>query len=184
MRRDSKSGLGAVVAAVLLLTATTAVAERLVYEIDDVSLFSVDIPDGWLVDLDFAQEATEAGVDEPQFRVVEISPGDGSHVWMGLWALPQAETLERAASYITSLRQELFTDVAMSEPAGATVNGMKALTSKGTAKREGEAVELAVALFEPRTGAIVAALYVGEVEAWRAHSAELEAMIGSLEPAD
>jgi len=180
-----KTRLQITAATLLILVAAVGRSQTLVYEHQDQPLFSIEIPNGWLVDLDFAQEARQAGApagEEPELRVVEVSPGDGSHVWLGVWALPDAGTLDEGAAYFASLRQDLFTEVDLSPPATATLHGMSARTSKGTAVRDGEAVELAVALFEPRVGAIVAALYVGEPDAWRMHSEELEAMIESLEP--
>ena len=60
---------------------------------------------------------------------------------------------------------------------------MAARVVSGKALRDGEAVELKMALFEPREGVVATALYVGEPEAWQLHREELEAMAASIKPA-
>ncbi len=177
---------GPMLLSLLAMAATGAVAETLVYEHDEKSLFSIEVPEGWLIDLDFADEARAAGNAEgeaPMFRIVEISPGDGSHIWFGIWALPDVATLDEGLTYLASLEQDLFTDLEASEPVATEFRGMDARTIKGTGVHEGESVELAMALFEPREGSIVTILYVGAPDAWRAHSEALAGMVASLEAA-
>ena len=170
----------------LALGATGAGAQPLVYEHDGQPLFSLQVPEGWQVDLDFSAEAREAGVaegEEPLFEIVEISPGDDSHVWFGVWALADISTLDQGLTYLGSLRGDLFTDLEASEPMATELGGMAARTISGTAKREGESVELAMALFAPRENSVVAILYVGAPDAWRSHEEALAGIMASLEPA-
>lgn len=61
---------------------------------------------------------------------------------------------------------------------------MVAKTFYGTARREGDDVEFAVALFEPRDEVMVVALYVGRPKTWKAHQDDLEAVVDSIKPAD
>ena len=171
----------------LVVAAADAGAQTLIYEHDERPMFSIEVPEGWLVDLDFEDEARAAGGaegEEPMFRVVEISPRDGSHVWLGVWALPQVATLDEGLVYLASLSGDLFTDLEASEPQSTEFRGMAARTLKGTGVHKGESVELAMALFAPREGSIAAILYVGAPDAWRAHAEELAGMVASLEVAN
>lgn len=173
-------GLAAVLAA-------GAHAQTLTYDHEGEPLFSITYPSGWLIDLNFRQEAEEAGAiepgEEPALRVVEARPGDDRHLWVGLWVVPDVASLEEAVDYFASLRQELFTDVELSPIEELELGGMPGRGATGTAKREGESVELRIALFQPRAGVVGAALYVGKPDAWRLYRDELEAMAASIRPA-
>lgn len=170
-----------------LALGTAAQAQTLTYDHEGSPLFSITYPAGWLVDLNFRQEAEEAGTyreGEPlKIRVVEARPGDDRRLWVGTWVVPDATTLDEGVSYIVSLRQDLFTEIEVSDPTEADLGGMRARLASGEALREGEPVELKIALFEPRAGIIAAALYVGEKEAWQLHRDELDAMAASIRPA-
>lgn len=144
-------------------------------------------PDGWIVDTDFVDEAEAAGTykgGEPEIRLVEAMPADGSKLWFGIWIAPRAWTLEEGLEYIASLHGELFTDVESSEPQEANVNGIVAKTFHGRARREGEEVEYAVVLFEPRESVIVVTLYVGRPRTWEKHRVQLTANLDSLGPSE
>jgi hypothetical protein len=184
-RRLSTSAVVGV--ALIALGPIAASGQTLTYDHQGSPLFSVTFPAGWLIDLDFGEEARQAGAYtegvEPALRIVEARPTDGRKVWVGLWAVPEVETLDDGVAYFGSLRQELFTDLELAKPDKAELGGMPARVTRGTARREGEAVELSLALFVPRQGRVAAALYVGAPEAWRAHAAELEKMVASLRPA-
>lgn len=170
----------------LLLLPGLCLAGTLTYSHDGKPLFSITFPDGWIVDTDFVEEAKAAGTymgGEPDLRIIEAMPGDGSKLWFGAWVAPKATTLEEGLEYIASLDGELFTGVESSEPKGAALGDMAAKTFYGTARREGEEVEFAVALFEPRESVIAVALYVGRPQTWEKHHSELTALVDSIEPA-
>ncbi len=116
-------------------------------------------------------------------RIVEVSPGDGGHVWLGLWAVPKSSTLDEAEAYMQSLRTDLFTDIEVEGPTDTEFKGMAARRWRGKGKHEGEKVEFSAALFEALSGVIAAALYVGAEDAWKIYRDELEVMVMSLGPA-
>jgi hypothetical protein len=161
-------------------------AQTLVYEDAGEPLFVVEFPPDWLVDTDFLDEARAAGnVDEagPRLRILEAMPVDGSKLWLGFWVVPRVSTLSEAIDYLASLDAELFTDVERTPPAERTLNGMPAKSLTGTALRQGERVEFAAVLFEPRPQAVAMALYVGRPETWKRNSDALAAIRESLAPA-
>ncbi len=170
----------------LLILPAVSGAETLAYSHDGKPLLSITFPDGWLVDTDYVEDATAAGTykgGEPEIRIVEAMPEDGTRLWIGSWVAPRTSTLEKGLEYAASLDGSLFTDVEATAPEATEVGGMAARTFHGTAKRQGEDVEFAMALLEPRDGVIVVVLYVGEPETWTQHEAELTAIVESLRPA-
>jgi hypothetical protein len=176
-----------VLLAVAWLGATALAREqKFVYNHDGRPLFSFTLPDGWLLDTDYADEARAAGADTsagPEIRIVEAMPGDGTKLWLGAWVVPRASTLDRGLEYVASLDGELFSDIAVSPPRETTIGGMKAMALAGTAKREGEKVELAAVLFESRPGVIAVVLYVGLPDTWSKHRDELQRIVASVQPA-
>lgn len=176
-----------VLLAVAWLGATAAAREQKhVYTHEGRPLFSITLPDRWFLDTDFGEEARAAGVDkggEPDIRIVEAMPGDGTKLWLGAWVVPRASTLERGLEYVTSLDSDLFSDIAVSPAKETQLGGMKARALAGTAKREGEKVELAAVLFEARPGVIAVVLYVGLPDTWIQHRDELERIVASVQPA-
>jgi len=169
----------------LFLVPGLSVAESIDYEHDGSPLFSITFPDGWYVDEDYTAEAKVAGTyegGEPEIRILEAMPGDGTKLWFGIWVAPKATTFGRALEYAASLDGYLFTDVDSTEPKETELSGMPAKTFYGTAQREGEDVEFAAALFEPRDEVIVVALYVGRPQTWETHQEELEAVVDSIAP--
>lgn len=160
--------------------------DEFVYQHEGRPLFSITLPDGWFLDTDFADEARAAGADENApsgIRIVEAMPGDGTKLWLGAWVVPRASTLERGLDYVASLDGELFSDIVVSPPRETALGEMKARTLSGTAKREGEKVELAAVLFEARPGVIAVVLYVGLPETSRKHRDELQRIVASVQPA-
>jgi hypothetical protein len=176
-----------VLLAVAWLGATAVAREqKYVYNHEGRPLFSISLPDGWLLDTDFGDEARAAGVDKaggPEIRIVEAMPGDGTKLWLGAWVVPRASTLDRGLEYVTSLDGELFSDIALSPATETALGGMKARALAGTAKRDGEKVELAAVLFEARPGVIAVVLYVGLPDTWSKHRAELRQIVASVQPA-
>jgi hypothetical protein len=184
MKRIAGRKLPTIGLALILQTALAGAAssETLTYEHAGEPLLEIDLAAGWSADLDFDQEAAEAGV-EPGIRVLELSPEDGSHAWMGLWVPPDIEDLEAAARYLGGLYEHILQDVEADEPASDELNGMAADWVTGTARLEGESVRFLVVYFQvtPKTAAL--SLWAATPETVEAHRAELEAMIRSIRPA-
>ncbi len=161
-------------------------AEQVTYRHEGSPLFSITFPEGWYLDTDFESDARAAGTyseGEATLRILEAMPTDGTKLWFGVWTAPKATTLERGLEYVASLDGSLFTDVEASEPQRTSLGGMEARTFFGKARREGEEVEYAVAVFEPRAGVVAVALYVGRPQTWESHEEELTGIVASLQPA-
>ena len=166
---------------------TVGHAEALTYRHLDEELFLITFPDDWFVDSDFVADARAAGTmkgGEPALRILEAMPGDGTKLWFGIWVAPEKVTdLETALEYAASLDGYLFTDVRSSQPRDTTLGGMPAKTFSGLARRLGEEVEFAAALFQPRAEVVTVALYVGRPQTWARHRDALEQIVDSIKPA-
>lgn len=170
----------------LILSAVPGWAETLTYEHEGDPLFTITYPPDWYVDADFdlGEDASEDG--EPALRIVEAMPDDDTRLWFGAWAAPgSVTTLDEALDYLNSLDSQIFTEGKASEPQETDFNGMPARTFFGTARRNGDAVEYAAGLFEPRDGVIAAVLYVGRPKTWLKHQQDLRQIVESIAaPAD
>ena len=161
----------------------SAGATTLTYDHDGEDLLQVDFPAGWVIDTDYVEEAKAAGTyqgGEPEIRIVEAMPADGTRLSFGFWVAPRTPTLDKGLEYAASLDGSLFTDVEATDPEATELGGMPARTFQGTAKRQGDDVEFAMALIEARKGVVVAVLYVGVPDSWAKHQEELESIVGSL----
>jgi hypothetical protein len=171
----------------VLLCAASGKAEPVTYEHGGEPLFSIAFPEGWFVDNDFVADARAAGTykgGEPSLRILEAMPGDGTKLWFGIWVAPEKVTdLDKAFDYVSSLDSQLFTQVEFSRPQDTTLGGMPARTFHGLARRLGEPVEFAVALFAPREDVVTVALYVGRPQTWVKHQGVLDAVVESIAPA-
>lgn len=178
------------VALSLVLLTTIAIAAdpvTVTYDLDGEDLISIDYPSGWTVDTDYIPEAKAAGTfkdGKAQIRVVEAMPTDGTKLWIGIWTAPGVESFEDGLEYARSLGESLFTDVESTEPESTEIGEMPALTLHGTAKRQDEDVEFAMALLQAKDDLVVSVLYVGRPQTWEEHEDELQTIVDSIRPVD
>lgn len=176
----------ALLALVFLALPGLATAETVIYDEGEEPLLSITYPEGWLIDTNYIADAKAAGTytgGEPEIRIVEAMPDDGTRLWIGIWVAPRVPNLEKGLEYLDSLDSSLFTDIEVTDPKDEELGGMPAKTLKGSAKRQGEDVELAMALLQAKPDVVVAVLYVGALDTWANHEDELNAIVGSLKPA-
>ena len=160
----------------------SAGAHTFIYNLTDgTPVFSLDFPDGWRLDLDFDPPAE--GIDAPPPpRVVEAIPKDGAKLWLGTWVVTEITDINDAAEYFGSLEQYILSDVEIDSKSGDDHNGMAARVLKGSAKKDTEPVEWAIALFQPRPEVVAAILYIGVTEARKYRAVELQAIVDSVQP--
>ncbi|MDJ0958754.1 MAG: hypothetical protein QNI91_17945 [Arenicellales bacterium] len=149
--------------------------------VDGTPVFSVDFPDGWRLDLDFDPPAE--GIDAPPPpRVVEAIPKDGAKLWLGTWVVTEITDINDADAYFGSLEQYILSDVTIDSKSQNDHNGMAARVLKGSAKKDTEPVEWAVALFQPHPEIVAAILYIGVTVAREHRAVELQAIVDSVRP--
>jgi len=180
----SRNVCGLAIAALVLVS--PAFGETVEYARDGEVLFSIDYPDGWIIDTDFEAEAKEAGTYQdggPKIDIVEAMPADDTRAWIGVWIAPEVANLEEAVEYGRSLSEFLLADVEASDPETGTLNGMDKISIEGVARKDGNEVEFGLAFFQASEDAVGAVLYVGETGAWDEHEDELEAIAASIRSA-
>ena len=160
----------------------SASAHTFIYNLTDgTPVFSVDFPDGWRLDLDFDPPAENIDAPPPP-RIVEAIPKDGAKLWLGTWGVTEITDINDADDYFGSLEQYILSDVVIDSESKDDHNGMLARVLKGSAKKDTEPVEWAVALFQPRPEIMAAILYIGVTEAREYRAAELQAIVDSVQP--
>ena len=167
----------------LLLVAAPGQAEPLTYEHDGEPLFTITYPDSWYYGGNATDDEESASGRDGALRILQAMPNDDTRLWFGVWVAPaKVTTLDEGLDYLASLDGDLFTDVEATEPQPADFNGMPARTFFGTARRQDQDVEYAVAVFLPRDGTVAAVLYVGLLDTWKKHESQLREMVASISP--
>ena len=171
--------------ALMVLVSVTAIslspvyAHTLVYTLQNgTPVFQMTVPDGWRLDLDY-DTPLDAEDDPP--RVVEAIPKDGAKLWLGMWVLREIEDISEAREFFDSLEQYILSDVVVNTESDENLNGMPAHSLRGTAKKETEAVDWAIVMFQVKPETVAAILYIGVPEAWKQRKTELTGMIESVE---
>jgi hypothetical protein len=76
-----------------VLFAGTASAHLLTYEYEGEALFSVHLPDGWSV-----ESAPVTG--DSAATMVSLMPSDGELAWIGIWIIPDSESIEASIEFL------------------------------------------------------------------------------------
>jgi hypothetical protein len=153
--------------AVLFLFAVVplAQADTFSYPADDPQ-FSITFPDDWTV--------------EPDEQLLHAGPKDGT-IYLGVWALEGAENLDTALEALDEALGKFFTELELGEADTMEVNDIPFVAVDGTgADKDGDKVDLSVALFLPDENSVYILLYFGTEEAEETHEDELMSIIQSI----
>ncbi len=155
--------------------ANAATAQMMTYMQDGEPAFSLTFPDGW-----------EIRTPRVEGRnVISAYPTDGSLLWLGMWIMRQSTSVDDAVERLKAMELGLFEDVKLlKEPWTESVGGFEARCYKGTGRFKGETtVESFMAFFELPGEKVGALGFIGEPDGVKAHQAELETLLRSLEAA-
>jgi len=151
----------------LLVSFTVAFAEdeEFIYPSKD-PVFSITIPDGWKSELDE--------------NMLHAGPADDS-IYLGLWVLQEDDSLEAALDALDESIAGYVRDLKTGEPEEVVINDIKFMTVDGTATdKDGDPVNVSVALFSPDDETIFILIYFGSDEAEKKHDSELSAVLNSI----
>ena len=169
---------------VLLATAGLTWAQTsITYSTQGVKYFSVEIPDGWMVNV--GTEATEVLSPEgetPQSRLITTMPEDGLPLWLGMWVPSDVQNFTEAKDYLDSLNIELLTDVVATERITDKVNGMDVYYVAGTGKKEKEAMCFRAAFIRLSDKNIAIIIYIGPHQSTITHGDDLKEILLSIHP--
>ena len=156
----------------------------LTYSTSKQSYFSISIPDDWKVNVGFEVAASEMpkGI-MPKPRLITFIPNDNSHLWFGMWVPDSVANLKQAEEYLEQFRGFFVKNPVTKETVKSKVNGMNVTTVIGEGERDGEIVDIAIAVFQVTKNNVGIAIYIGPPESTKLHGHELDAMMKSIRPA-
>ena len=156
--------LATVVAAAAL--ASPLPADTFSYPATGQKLFSIDIPNGWKV--------------EVEGDVLHSTPPDES-IYVGLWALPY-ETLDAAAEALDEMVADLVSGFELKEEGEFTSNDVPFyfFDGSGEDKESGGPVNVSVALFSPDGDTFCMLIYFGSPRDEKRHEDALGRIVRSI----
>lgn len=171
----------------MTLVSNTTFAEgdvSLTYSTNNKSYFSVSIPDDWKVNVGFeiaASEMPKGMTSKP--RLITLIPNDNSRLWFGMWVPDSVVNLKEAKEYLKQFRGFFVENPVTKKTINSKVNGMNVTTVVGEGERDGEIVDIAIAVFQVTKKNVGIAIYIGPPESTKMHTHELDAMMKSIRPA-
>ncbi|MCT8161378.1 hypothetical protein [Pseudoruegeria sp. SHC-113] len=170
-------------AAVFAGMALPAAADILAsYETGGRDLFSVRVPDNWVVSAGGfeARQAPEGIGAVP--RVLGLRPEEDPRIWVGFVSPDGVATIAEAEAYIQSLDLRLVEDPQVGAPERVVIGGRSARTYTGTGTREGRPVNFTIALIDMPGARTVIGVIVGENGARGLYRDEITALVRSFRP--
>ena len=160
-----KTKMSFFVVLLLFTVVPLAQAETFTYPADDPQ-FSITFPDDWTV--------------EPDEQLLHAGPEDGT-IYLGVWALAGAENLDSALEALDEALGNFFTEMELGEAEAMEINDIPFVAVDGTgADKDGNELDLSVALFLPDEDAVYILLYFGTADAEEAHEDELMSIVQSI----
>jgi hypothetical protein len=167
----------------VLFSAALKADTSVTYSAQDTSYFSIEIPDGWRVNVGSDIDTAELPDGElPPPRVITVMPEDGSILWFGAWVPVYLHSLDAAQEYLSSLDNFLVDNPVLSKTDNVNLNSMSARYFTGKGEKEGIPVDFFVMLFEISEDTIGIAIYIGPLDTTTLHQKELRGMMKSISP--
>jgi hypothetical protein len=168
------------VVVLLVVTALPAASQTVAYSLNDTSLFTVRMPDGWRFE----------SRPNPRNTATKRISGTASNglVWFGVWVVKDVKTVDEAYKYVQTTAKALITDAKETKaPYLGEINGMKAKYSEhtGTMKMQdgkARAFDAKVVLFETGSGRVGIAVCMADADGLKTEQANIDAFFKSLRP--
>lgn len=173
----------ALTAALLAGMALPATAEIMAsYETGGRDVFSVRVPDNWVVSAGGfeARQAPEGIGAVP--RVLGLRPENDPRIWVGFLSPDGVATIAQAEAYIQSLDLRLVEDPKLGAAEQTVIGGRSARTYSGTGTREGRPVNFTIALIDMPGARTVIGVIVGENGARGLYRDDITALVRSFRP--
>jgi hypothetical protein len=164
-----------------LVSVLPAAGQTVAYSLNDTSLFTVRMPDGWRFE----------SRPNPRNTATKRISGTASNglVWFGVWVVKDVKTVDEAYKYVQTTARALITDAKETKPPYlGEINGMKAKYSEhtGTMKMQdgkARAFDAKVVLFETGSGRVGIAVCMADADGLKVEQANIDAFFKSLRPA-
>jgi len=168
-----------VLAALWLMAGVTvspaAGAVRVIYETGEQALFSLDVPDNWLV----VTGRSAAGGEAP--RVIGMHPEGDYSLWIGFLSPVEVKTLEEAEAYVVDMGGNIVSGGKVERIVDGKLGGLPARYYAGSGTREGAPVDFTVVITALPKQRMVIGLYVGEYGAREVYQEQILAIASSFQ---
>jgi hypothetical protein len=148
---------------------------RAIYETGGKTLFSIAVPDGWVV----ATGGSDAHGAAP--RILGMNPEGDLSLWIGFLSPAEPKNLEEAEAYVKDLGKGLVTGSKVDRVSDGKLGTLPARFYIGRGTRESAPVDFAVAIAALPGQRAVIGLIVGEYGAREVYGDDITAIIGSLQ---
>lgn len=172
------------------LLSVPAAAEPAAYIERGRTLFTIDVPSGWIARPGF--ESDPGAMPEgaaPAPRILTLTPNaPAGLIWAGLWAPPGLSDIDSpaAARFVRTLADDLLSAVTVARSRPERIGGLPSRIYSGAGRTAGadgarRMVLFDLALIALPDGRVAVAALIAEPATRDAHGAALGAMLGSLE---
>jgi len=150
----------------LLMSYNLSAAETYTYPDSDNPVVQISFPDSWEI--------------EPDEEMLHAMPGDES-IYLGFLSLEGSEDIEAALDAVDEVLAELLSELDLADFEEIENDDFVFLYSEGNGvDKEGDAVNVTVALFSPDGEMVCLVFYYGTPEAEEIHEKELNAIVESI----
>jgi len=170
-----KAGISAALCLMLAVSASPAAgAVRVVYETGEQALFSLDVPDDWLV----VAGRDEAGSGAP--RILGLHPEGDYSLWIGFLAPAEVKTLADAEAYVVNMGPRLVSGARVERIEDGKMGNLAARFYSGAGTRQGAPVDFIVVVTALPKERMVIGVYVGEYGAREVYQEQISAIAASF----
>ncbi|GMG83989.1 hypothetical protein LNKW23_32030 [Paralimibaculum aggregatum] len=178
IRRLARAGM---LAALMLAAAgvqSVRAEVRAIYETGGRALFSIAVPDGWVV-------ATGSGSEEDGVpRILGITPEGDFSLWIGFLSPEEPRDINEAEAYVRDLGTKLVDDSRVERVADGELGVLPARLYLGQGTRAGAPIDIGVAIAALPGPRAVIGVIVGENGAREVYDLDIAAILGSLVPVE
>ena len=148
---------------------------RVTYETGGKTLFSIAVPDGWVV----ATGGSDGDRGPP--RILGMNPEDDLSLWVGFLSPAEPKNLEEAEAYVKDMGGSLVSDSHVDRVRDDKLGALPARFYIGRGTRQGAPVDFGVAIAALPGPRAVIGVMVGEYDAREVYRDEIAAIIASLQ---
>ncbi|MEM9196777.1 MAG: hypothetical protein AAGD12_02895 [Pseudomonadota bacterium] len=169
---------GLAVAGFFAIAAPAQADVRVIFDGGFGELFSVAMPDGWVVTSGIRPGTDPDAPDLP--RVIGMTPEDDLSVWLGWLSPPGISDLDAAIAYVEGVSAEIVQSPVVELSEDITVDGRPGHLYAGTGIRQEAPIEFGVAVIDMPGDVVVVGLFIGEFGAREVYQAEIDYVTSSF----
>ncbi len=148
---------------------------RVTYETGGTTLFSIAVPDGWVV------AAGGSGEQGGPPRILGMNPEGDLSLWVGFLSPAEPQNLEEAEAYVKDMGQSLVSESHVDRVDDNVLGTLPARFYFGSGTRQGAPVDFGVAIAALPGPRAVITVIVGEYDAGEVYGDEIAAILASLQ---